>query len=103
MNATFISVNGEGIKLRHNAGVRIRGSGSRTEPQPNNRINIPSDRPWQGVTALNLNVVNIRNQIAGSTLFRLAGIAGGRGAPARSCTATVSTCTEGSCTPTWSL
>ncbi len=74
MNATFISVNGEGIKLRHNVGIRIRGSGSRNEATPNNRIDIPSDRPWQGVTALNLNVVNIRNQIAGSTLFRLSGV-----------------------------
>ena len=45
MHATFISADGEGIKVRYNAGVRIRGSGSRNANPPNNRINIPSDRP----------------------------------------------------------
>ena len=74
MNATFISVNNDGIKVRHNTGVRIRGSGSRNADPPNNRINIPSDRPWEGVTAINLNVTSIHDQIAGSALFRLAGL-----------------------------
>ncbi len=74
MNATFISVTSQGIQQRHNAGIRIRGSGSRTANPPNNRINLPSDRPWQGVTALNLNVVAVGNQVAGSALFRLAGL-----------------------------
>ena len=74
MNATFISVNQDGTKVRYNAGVRIRGSGSRRANPPNNRINIPSDRPWEGVTAINLNVTTIQDQIAGSALFRLAGL-----------------------------
>ncbi|MCA9167341.1 MAG: CotH kinase family protein, partial [Planctomycetales bacterium] len=73
-NATFISVDATGVQLRHNVGVRYRGSGSRFANPTNNRINIPSDRPWEGVTALNLNVDTIYNQIAGSLLFRLAGI-----------------------------
>lgn len=75
INATFISVDDQGIQLRHNAGIRIRGSGSRTSNPPNNRINLPSDQPSQGATALNLNVDTVRNQIAGSLLFRLAGLA----------------------------
>ncbi|MFV2065593.1 MAG: lamin tail domain-containing protein, partial [Pirellulales bacterium] len=74
MNATFISLTGTGVEVRYNAGIRIRGSGSRSNNPPNNRINLPSDRPWHGVDALNINVNGIRNQIAGSALFRLAGL-----------------------------
>ncbi len=74
MNATFISVASDGVEVRHNTGVRIRGQGSRNYSPPNNRINIPTDRPWQGVTALNVNAVVIQDQIAGSILFRLAGL-----------------------------
>ena len=74
MNATFISVASDGVQVRHNTGVRIRGQGSRNHNPPNNRINIPTDRPWQGVTALNVNAVVIQDQIAGSILFRLAGL-----------------------------
>ncbi|MCA9211951.1 MAG: CotH kinase family protein [Planctomycetales bacterium] len=73
-NATFISVDNEGIKIRYNTGVRIRGSGSRSANPPNNRINFPSDNSWNGVTALNLNVDTIEDQIAGSALFRAFGL-----------------------------
>ena len=48
MNATLISVHSDGIEVRHNGGIRIRGQGSRNHNPPNNRINLPSDRPWQG-------------------------------------------------------
>ncbi len=74
MNATFISVTGTGIDVVYNAGVRIRGSGSRSETPPNNRIDFPTDKPWHGVTGINLNVVSIHEQIAGSVLFHLAGL-----------------------------
>ncbi len=74
MNATFISVTGTGVEVRYNVGVRIRGSGSRGNNPPNNRINIPADNPWHGVTALNINAVSIHAQIAGSALFQLAGL-----------------------------
>ena len=74
MNATLITVSGEGVQLRHNASVRIRGSGSRRDTPPNNRVNIPSDQPLDGVTAINFNVDTVHNQIAGSLLFRLAGL-----------------------------
>ena len=74
MNATLISATGTGIDVRYNTGVRIRGSGSRRDNPPNNRINIPSDRPLQGVTALNINSRRTHNQVAGSALFRLAGL-----------------------------
>ncbi len=74
MNATFISVNQDGVDVRYNTGVRIRGSGSRRANPPNNRINFASDDPWNGVTAINLNVDNVQDQIAGSILHRIAGL-----------------------------
>jgi hypothetical protein len=74
MNATFLALTSSGIEQRHNAGIRIRGSGSRSQTPPNNRINLASDRPWMGVTALNMQVVNVHNQVAGSLLFQLAGL-----------------------------
>ncbi len=74
MNATLISVHSDGMEVRHNAGIRIRGQGSRSHNPPNNRINLPSDRPWRGVSALNINANQIQDQIAGSLLFRLAGL-----------------------------
>jgi hypothetical protein len=73
-HATFIAVSGTGIDVRHNTGVRIRGSGSRDDPVPNNRIDVPHDQPWQGVTAVNVNQRNPVDQIAGSVLFRLANV-----------------------------
>ncbi len=73
-NATFVAVTGTGVDIRYNTGVRIRGSGSRTDPIPNNRINFAHDLPWNGVTALNVNQRRPIDQIAGSVIFRLAGI-----------------------------
>ena len=76
-HATFISVDNEGTKIRYNTGVRIRGSGSRNANPPNNRINFPSDDPWNDVTSINLNVDTIQDQIAGSALFRAFGLPAG--------------------------
>jgi hypothetical protein len=73
-NATFIAVTGTGIDVRYNAGVRVRGSGSRDDPIPNNRVNLPSDQPWEGVTAINLNQRNPINQIAGSVIYQMANV-----------------------------
>ncbi len=83
MNATLITISGTDVDIRYNVGIRIRGSGSRFHNPPNNRINIPSDRPWQGRTAMNINAVGIANQIAGSLLFRLAGLSAPEAKPVR--------------------
>ncbi len=72
MNATFISVEGTGVELRYNAGVRIRGSGSRFSSVPNNRVNIPADRPWHGVDAININAISFENQVSGSAFHAFA-------------------------------
>lgn len=82
-NATFIAVTGTGIDVRYNTGVRYRGSGSRGHNPPNNRINFPADHAWQGSTALNINADTIADQIAGSALFRLAGLPAAEAKPVR--------------------
>ena len=74
MNATFINFDGTGADIRYNVGVRIRGNGTRTRTPPNYRVNIPSDTPWQGVDAINLNSQYPHGQLLGMTLFELAGL-----------------------------
>lgn len=66
MNGTFISCDGAGIKVRYNVGVRVRGAGSRLQSLQNWRINIPTDRLWYDLSAINLNTRFIHAQIAGS-------------------------------------
>lgn len=74
MNATFISSDGVDTKVRHNVGVRIRGAGTRSRTPPNLRVNIPSDRTWNGLTELNLNTQYTHAQVAGSALSLKAGL-----------------------------
>jgi len=83
MNASFVATVGGITEVRYNVGIRYRGSGSRTHNPPNNRINIPSDRPWFGDTRININANNPRNQIAGSALFALAGLPAADGVAVR--------------------
>ncbi|MCA9169498.1 MAG: lamin tail domain-containing protein, partial [Planctomycetales bacterium] len=73
-NATFIATVGGQTEVRYNAGVRIRGSNSRSNNPPNNRINLPSDQPWQGITSININAVAPHSQVAGATIFGMAGL-----------------------------
>jgi hypothetical protein len=55
MNVTMISTDGDGTKVRYLSGVRVRGAGSRSRTPPNNRVNIPNDNRWNGLSAINLN------------------------------------------------
>ena len=82
-NATFIATMGGVTEARYNVGVRYRGSGSRTDGLPNNRINFPSDKPWRGITQVNMNTVTIDDQIGGSAVFHLAGLAAADAFPVR--------------------
>jgi hypothetical protein len=75
-NATFISVDGVGTQIRYCIGIRNRGHGSRADPPMNYRANFRHDRPWKGVTALNINSKFAHLQLMGSSLFQLAGLAG---------------------------
>jgi len=74
MNATFISVDGVDIKVRYNLGVRDRGHGTRNDFPNNYRLNFLHDRPWKGVTAVNLNKNYPYYQLAGNKLFQLSGL-----------------------------
>jgi len=75
MNATFISVDGVDIKTRYNVGVRNRGKGSRLAPPMNYRVNFANDRPWKGVTAININSRVAHSQLLGGVIDQLAGLA----------------------------
>jgi hypothetical protein len=75
MNGTFISVDRNGVQARYNAGFRNRGHGSRIGPPNNYRVNLAHDRPWTGVTGIDLNCRYSYLQLAASRLFELAGLA----------------------------
>ena len=74
MNATFISVDGTGINVRYNTGIRNRGHGSRGNRPNNMRVNFVHDNPWKGVGAVNINARYTYLQYAGSVVYRLAGL-----------------------------
>jgi len=67
-NLTLITLDAAGPQIRHLADMRIRGAGSRGRPTKNYRVNIPSDRPWHGLTAINLNSQYPHAQIIGSVI-----------------------------------
>jgi hypothetical protein len=75
MNATFISHDGDGAKVRYLCGMRLRGAGSRGGLPKNYRVNIPNDNRWNGVEAINLNSRYPHAQLAGSVLAQKAGLA----------------------------
>lgn len=75
MNGTLITVDGTGTKVRYNVGIRIRGAGSRGNAAvPNYRVNIPGDRLWNDVSALNLNAQFGHSQLAGAAICARAGV-----------------------------
>ena len=71
-NATLIWSYGGRTETRYNVGIRYRGSDSRPTNPPNQRFNIPSDRPLLGNTQFNIGGNNPDDQIAGSALWALA-------------------------------
>jgi len=83
MNATFISVDGTGMELRYNVGVRNRGHGTRNGPPNNQHVAFPSDRVWHSRSGLSFNVRNTPNQIMGSAIFRMAGLVAPQTVPAQ--------------------
>ena len=78
-NATFISVEAGEVSLRHQVGVRIRGAGSRSAAVKNHRLNFPSDRAWNGLTAINLNSLFIHAQLVGGILAQKSGLPASNG------------------------
>ena len=73
-NNTFISMDGDGTKVRYLCGVRVRGAGSRSQTPPNNRLNIPNDNRWNDLSGINLNGLYVHSQIMGAAVSRKAGL-----------------------------
>jgi hypothetical protein len=73
-NVTMVSTDGDGTKIRHLSGMRIRGAGSRSRNPKNNRVNIPNDNLWNGMSAINLNAFYVHAQLAGAAAARKAGL-----------------------------
>ncbi len=73
-NVTLIARQGSDVDIRYQCGLRVRGAGSRGRNPRNNRLNIPRDRAWNGVTKINLNTQFIYLQLLGSRLSLASGI-----------------------------
>ncbi|MCL4176891.1 MAG: lamin tail domain-containing protein, partial [Verrucomicrobia bacterium] len=82
-NATFLSLDGTGEECRYAVGIRNRGHGTRNL-QPNNwRVNLRSDEPWRGVSALNFNGHYTHLQHLGAALSLASGLAAAQARPAQ--------------------
>lgn len=73
-NGTFVTFDGVSAELRYQCSFRNRGEGSRSAQPPNYRVNVPSDRRWNGVVALNLNAQYTHCQVAGAAVAAKAGL-----------------------------
>lgn len=73
-NATFVSMDGTGAKVRYLAGIRNRGNGARHALPQSFTVSWPDADPWNGATGLNLNAQQTPCQLLGSTIFRKAGL-----------------------------
>ena len=77
MNGTFITLDGTGIKMVYQVGIRNRGGGSRSGSgtAQNYHINFPHDTSWQDLGAISINFSYTASQAIGSALFQMAGLA----------------------------
>ncbi len=80
-NGTLIVTANDSTEGRYNVGIRNRGNGSRVALPQSFRVNIPADRRWEGVRAVNLNSQVPDLQLLGSALMRRAGLAAAMARP----------------------
>jgi len=73
-NATLITVEGGDVQIRHNCFTRRRGASSFGSTPPTMKLGIPSDRPWNNKTSMNLNSVNTYAQVLGAAVALKAGL-----------------------------
>ncbi len=73
-NATFITIEGGDVQIRHNCITRRRGASSFNRNPPTLKFEIPSDRPWNNKTSFNLNSDHTYAQVLGSAIVRKAGL-----------------------------
>lgn len=74
MNGTFITMDGNGAKVRYNVGWRNRGAGTRNTSPHNLRINIPTDRKWNNLSEVNLNTQYTHAQAVGAQFSLRSGL-----------------------------
>jgi hypothetical protein len=74
MNGTFISIDGVDMKKRYIVSIRNRGESNSGVPPNNYRVNFRHDDPWKEITAININSKYTYLQVAGSAIFRKAGL-----------------------------
>ena len=74
MNGSLITIDGTGMEVRYNIGIRERGAGSRGRAPANQRVNVPTDRRWKGQREFNLNTQYTESQYAGYLLARKSGL-----------------------------
>jgi hypothetical protein len=82
MNGTLVSIDENGEQLRYSVGIRNRGQGSRAARPNSYHVDIPTDRPWNGVVGFNLNTQHTHVQLLGLKLFEAAGLVAEEGRPA---------------------
>ncbi|MBK8000700.1 MAG: lamin tail domain-containing protein [Verrucomicrobia bacterium] len=73
-NASFISVEGDDVQIRHNCAVRRRGASSFGASPPTMKFDIPRDRVWNNKSSMNLNSVKTYAQVLGSAVALKAGL-----------------------------
>ena len=74
MNATLILDDGSGPEIRYNAGIRVRGAGSRNHDPVPMRVSLPRDNEWNNMTTMNLNTKFTYLQFLGMKLFEASGM-----------------------------
>jgi hypothetical protein len=74
MNCTFIGDDGSGPSIRYRSGVRYRGASSRDFTPPPNRVDVPSDQPYNGSSKLNINSKFTYLQFIGMKLLYSSGV-----------------------------
>jgi len=74
MNGTLVYVDGLGVDVRYNVGVRVAGDENRDDTPNSYRVTLPDDQPWRGVRAVDLNTKYPHAQLAGGLLFQAAGL-----------------------------
>ncbi len=73
-NATFITIEGTDVQVRHNCTVRRRGASSFGATPPTMKLDIPHDRFWHNKSSLNLNSVNTYAQVLGAAVALQSGL-----------------------------
>ncbi len=74
MNCTFIGDDGSGPSIRYRSDVRYRGASSRDFTPAPNRIDVPSDHPYNGSSKLNINSKYTYLQFIGMKLMYASGV-----------------------------